>query len=97
MAPFKASEYLVSNQEFKAFIDAGGYDNERWWTDEGWAWNTFSNTDGKARHPEFWPPEGDSYRYRTMLAEIDMPWNWPVDVNCHEAQAFCRWKSEVTG
>ncbi len=26
-----------------------------------------------------------------------MPWNWPVDVNCHEAQAFCRWKSEVTG
>ena len=26
-----------------------------------------------------------------------MPWNWPVDVNCHEAQAFCRWLSEVTG
>ncbi len=97
VAPFKASEYLVSNQEFKTFIDAGGYDNERWWTDEGWAWATFSNNDGKARHPEFWVPDGDSYRYRTMLEEIDMPWNWPVDVNCHEAQAFCRWKSEVTG
>lgn len=26
-----------------------------------------------------------------------MPWDWPVDVNCHEAQAFCQWKSEVTG
>lgn len=26
-----------------------------------------------------------------------MPWDWPVDVNCHEAQAFCRWKSDITG
>ena len=90
---FSASEYLVSNAEFKQFMDAGGYDNERWWTDEGWAWATFS----ESRHPEFWVPEGDGYRYRAMLEEIAMPWNWPVDVNCHEAQAFCRWKSEVTG
>ena len=47
VAPFQASEYLVSNQEFKTFMDAGGYDNEHWWTDEGWAWATFSKT----RHP----------------------------------------------
>ena len=93
VAPFKASEYLVSNQEYKAFIDAGGYDTESWWSDEGWAWTTFS----KARHPEFWIPDGDTFRYRTMLEEIAMPWNWPVDVNCHEAQAFCRWKSATTG
>ncbi len=93
VAPFKASEYLVSNEEFKTFMDAGGYDNERWWSDEGWAWATFSN----ARHPEFWVLAGEQFRYRTMLEEIDMPWNWPVDVNCHEAQAFCRWKSELTG
>nr|WP_283777691.1 5-histidylcysteine sulfoxide synthase [Sansalvadorimonas sp. 2012CJ34-2] len=93
VAPFKASQYLVSNGEFLEFIQAGGYDTERWWSDEGWAWATFT----KVRHPEFWVPEGDSWRYRTMVEEIDMPWNWPVDVNCHEAQAFCKWKSEVTG
>ncbi|WP_299733032.1 5-histidylcysteine sulfoxide synthase [uncultured Endozoicomonas sp.] len=93
VAPFKASEFLVSNQEFKTFMDAEGYDTERWWTDEGWAWATFSKT----RHPEFWVSDGKNYRYRTMLEEIEMPWNWPVDVNCHEAQAFCRWKSEVSG
>nr|MDT0250660.1 5-histidylcysteine sulfoxide synthase [Endozoicomonas sp.] len=100
VSPFKASEYLVSNQEFKTFMDAGGYDNEYWWSDEGWAWSTFSNAHNahsKAQHPAFWVPNGDRFRYRTILEEIDMPWNWPVDVNCHEAQAFCRWKSEVTG
>ena len=21
-----------------------------------------------------------------------MPWDWPVDVNYHEAKAFCSWK-----
>jgi putative 4-mercaptohistidine N1-methyltranferase len=33
-----------------------------------------------------------------LLAElIAMPWNWPVEVNCHEAAAFCNWKKAVTG
>lgn len=90
---FKASEYLVSNQEFLEFVRDGGYTTEKWWSDEGWAWATFA----KALYPEFWIPDGESYRYRTMLEVINMPWDWPVDVNCHEASAFCRWKSEVTG
>ena len=33
---FKASQYLVSNGEYLEFMNAGGYDTERWWTDEGW-------------------------------------------------------------
>ena len=32
-----------------------------------------------------------------MLQVIDMPWDWPVDVNYLEAKAFCNWKSEKTG
>ncbi|WP_245662882.1 5-histidylcysteine sulfoxide synthase [Endozoicomonas arenosclerae] len=91
--PFKASQFLVSNQEFLEFVQDGGYSTEKYWSDEGWAWATFV----KAMHPEFWVPSGEHYRYRTMLEEIEMPWDWPVDVNCHEAQAFCRWKSDVTG
>lgn len=23
---------------------------------------------------------------------IEMPWEWPVDVNYHEAKAYCKWK-----
>lgn len=34
-----------------------------------------------------------TYRYRTMTAVIDMPWDWPVDCNYIEAKAFCAWKN----
>ena len=27
----------VTNGAYPAFIDAGGYDDPRWWTPEGWA------------------------------------------------------------
>jgi len=33
-------------------------------------------------------------RYRAIFSEIEMPWNWPVDVNYLEAKAFCNWKGD---
>jgi hypothetical protein len=30
-----------------------------------------------------------------MSEIIEMPWNWPVEVNQLEAQAFCNWKSFI--
>uniref|UniRef100_UPI00398E67F0 uncharacterized protein isoform X2 n=1 Tax=Pristiophorus japonicus TaxID=55135 RepID=UPI00398E67F0 len=32
------------------------------------------------------------YRYRAMFDILPMPWDWPVEVNYHEAKAFCTWK-----
>ena len=29
-----------------------------------------------------------------MFDVIDMPKNWPVEVNFHEAKAFCKWKGK---
>ena len=29
-----------------------------------------------------------------MFDVIDMPNNWPVEVNFHEAKAFCKWKGK---
>lgn len=91
--PFKASKYLVSNQEYLAFVKDGGYAQRRYWTEEGWNWRVYR----QAAHPVFWVKDGDSFRYRAMLEEIRMPWNWPVDVNQLEAKAFCNWKAEKTG
>ena len=31
------------------------------------------------------------FRLRTICEEIDMPWDWPVVVNYHEAKAYCNW------
>jgi len=47
---FKASKYIVSNQEFLEFVEDGGYQNKTLWTDEGWGWIEFS----KAQHPVYW-------------------------------------------
>ncbi|MGF1452603.1 MAG: 5-histidylcysteine sulfoxide synthase [Opitutales bacterium] len=90
---FKASKFLVSNAEYKEFIDDGGYATERWWTEEGWKWSQF-----EARGmPRFWRKRDDgSYWLRCMLKEIPMPWSWPVETNYLEAKAFCNWKSERT-
>ncbi len=90
---FKASKYLVSNREFLEFVEAGGYTNEKYWSAEGWDFIQYH----KAQHPVYWRKNGQSYKYRAMLEEIDMPWDWPVDINYLEAAAFCRWKSETTG
>lgn len=40
---------------------------------------------------------GKEFKYRAMWDIISMPWDWPADVNYHEAKAFCRWKSESDG
>ncbi|MFO8141745.1 MAG: 5-histidylcysteine sulfoxide synthase [Marinobacter sp.] len=89
---FKASQYLVSNQEFLAFIEAGGYERDNFWSEEGLLWRQFA----KAKHPTFWRWH-NGWQLRLMTEEVEMPWDWPVEVNCLEAKAFCEWKREQTG
>lgn len=93
VAEFKASKYLVSNQEFLEFVEAGGYERDRFWSEEGLSWRQFT----KAEHPYFWLRQHSCWRLRLMTEEIDMPWDWPAEVNYHEAKAFCEWKGEQSG
>jgi len=90
---FKTSKYLVSNGEFMEFVKDGGYKNEEFWDDEG---RKFLKISG-AKHPAFWVFEDGKFRYRTLCKLIDMPLDWPVDVNALEAEAFCRYKSKKDG
>jgi hypothetical protein len=83
--PFKASKYLVSNTEFLEFVQADGYLTRSNWDDEGWHWAHYA----KAEHPVYWVKDAGTYKYRSMLEVIDMPWNWPADLNYLEAKAFC--------
>lgn len=93
VADFKAAQYLTTNREFLAFVEAGCYREKRWWTEEGWQWREFK----QAEHPLFWIKTGDDWKLRVMASEIEMPWNWPVEVNYLEAKAFCNWKSDQCG
>jgi 5-histidylcysteine sulfoxide synthase/putative 4-mercaptohistidine N1-methyltranferase len=90
---FEVSRHLVSNREFLGFVESGGYLNDSYWEEEGRQWKTYT----KAQHPTFWIPDGSAWRLRLMTEEVAMPWDWPVEVNYHEAKAFCNWKRAETG
>ncbi|OIQ89754.1 iron(II)-dependent oxidoreductase EgtB [mine drainage metagenome] len=90
---FQASRYLVSNGEYLSFVDAGGYGRDALWEEEGRAWKNYA----RAEHPAFWVQDQASWRLRLMAEEIPMPWDWPAEVNYHEAKAFCNWRQHETG
>lgn len=91
---FKADRMLVSNREYLGFVKDGGYKTAKWWTEEGWAWCQYQ----RAEFPRFWRrSKTNDYQLRCMLEVIDMPWDWPAEVNYLEAKAFCNWQSAVLG
>lgn len=93
VAGFNAARYLVSNAEFLSFVEQNGYLDESLWDKEGWQWRCYT----QAQHPVFWRKQGQDYVYRAMTREMPLPLSWPVDVNYHEAKAFCHWKARQTG
>ncbi|XP_022105429.1 ergothioneine biosynthesis protein 1-like isoform X2 [Acanthaster planci] len=47
---FEASQFLITNKEFLAFVESGCYKKKQYWTKEGWQWRNFR----KVMHPIFW-------------------------------------------
>jgi 5-histidylcysteine sulfoxide synthase/putative 4-mercaptohistidine N1-methyltranferase len=90
---FRAGRQLVSNAEFLKFVEAGGYRDESFWSEEGRGWLHYT----KARHPRFWQERGGEYLQRNLLEEIPLPLDWPVEVNCLEAEAYAAWLARETG
>jgi iron(II)-dependent oxidoreductase len=70
--PLIIGRYPVTNAEFKAWVDGGGYADRSAWTDEGWAWLQ------GAESP--WPQGID--------AELLVPNQPVVAVTFHEAEAY---------
>lgn len=90
---FGTGRFLVSNREFLDFVEAGGYEEDGCWEEEGLSWKHYS----KAGHPAFWVRDAAGWKLRLMAEEVPMPWDWPAEVNYHEAKAFCNWKRIRTG
>jgi iron(II)-dependent oxidoreductase len=88
VAPFRIAARPVTNAEFAAFVDDGGYDDPRLWTDRGWQWRT----EASLRHPHGWRSEGGGEWSLTHFgARRDLPLDAPVEHVCwYEADAFAR-------
>lgn len=89
---FRAAKYLTSNAEFLSFVESGGYEIDSYWEEEGLSWRSYAN----AQFPTFWVLKNRQWFLRTMTQLVPMRWSWPVEVNYHEAKAFCNWKSSTT-
>jgi iron(II)-dependent oxidoreductase len=78
----------VSNAAYRAFLEAGGYDDQRLWSPAGWRWRCES---GK-RSPAFWFREGDTWLRRRFARVEPLPDDEPVQHVCFfEADAYARW------
>jgi len=93
LPPFRAGRRLVSNAEFMEFVTAGGYRDESLWTEEGRGWLHYT----RAEQPKFWLRRDGGSWQRNLLDERPLPLDWPVEVNCLEAQAYCSWLARQTG
>ena len=77
---------LVTNGEYREFIDAGGYRNSNLWLSDGWA---TINERGWDR-PLYWAE--DLASEFTLAGQRDIDANAPVcHVSYYEADAFARW------
>ncbi len=78
----------VSNAAYRAFVEAGGYDDQRLWSEAGWRWRC----EGGKRAPAFWFREGGQWLRRRFARVEELPAAEPVQHVCfHEAEAYARW------
>ncbi|UCG74033.1 MAG: ergothioneine biosynthesis protein EgtB [Chromatiales bacterium] len=86
LEPFQLADRLVTNGEYREFIDAGGYADSRHWLADGWAWLQETGTGA----PLYW---SDDLASEFMLGgPRDIDPHAPVcHVNFYEADAFARW------
>jgi ergothioneine biosynthesis protein EgtB len=86
---FYVDQYKVTNAQYLEFLEAGGYQNETWWSSEDWNWISQNNI----AHPAFWRRNQaeQGWLYRTMFRDVLLPLAWPVYVSQAEAKAYAKW------
>jgi gamma-glutamyl hercynylcysteine S-oxide synthase len=88
VAPFLIDRTPVSNAQYLAFMEGGGYDDPRHWSEDGWTWRRENNK----TKPGFWERDGASWVIRRFGTTVDVDPDEPVQhVSYHEADAFARW------
>lgn len=88
--PFALARAPVTQSQFAAFVDNGGYRARQLWDDEGWRWRESIG----AEHPMHWrtDPMKAGWQRRNFDAWVPLEPNRPVIHVCwHEARAYCRW------
>ncbi|MFL6204888.1 MAG: ergothioneine biosynthesis protein EgtB [Acidimicrobiales bacterium] len=78
----------VTNGQYRRFVEEGGYDDARCWSEAGWVWRREAGLVA----PQFWRRDGDGWA-RLRFGTIEpLPDDEPVQhVGWYEADAYARW------
>ena len=78
----------VSNRSYLEFMEAGGYQDRRWWSERGWAHRNEQNL----QHPQFWIAGSSGWSRIRFGREEQLPLDEPVQHVCwFEAEAYAGW------
>ncbi len=90
LEPFAVADRLVTNGEFREFIDNGGYRDQLLWLDNGW--NTAQAQQWHA--PLYWERDGEHWQEWTLDGMRPLDPAAPVThVSFYEADAYVRWRA----
>jgi formylglycine-generating enzyme required for sulfatase activity len=73
---YRIGLYPVTNAQYRLFVEGGGYEDSRYWLEEGWFWRSENGIVA----PEFWD--------EPMWNSLNRP---VVGVSWYEAMAFASW------
>ncbi|MBT8119248.1 MAG: SUMF1/EgtB/PvdO family nonheme iron enzyme [Gammaproteobacteria bacterium] len=86
---FSMARAATSFQQFAAFVDAGGYQNRKYWDRDGWNWLQQNNLQA----PNGWKKDEEG---NWLIKEFDLwqpvrPHAAVIHISWYEASAWCRW------
>ncbi len=88
LAPFAIDTRPVSNGKFLAFVEDGGYEEPRWWSEAGRRWLAESGRGA----PRAWRRAAGGWQRKAFGAWRPLAAEEPVvHVTAFEAEAWCKW------
>ncbi|KAF0106561.1 MAG: hypothetical protein FD146_2469 [Anaerolineaceae bacterium] len=108
LSEYQIGKYPLTNAEFRLFWEAKGYENEDYWSKDGWRWRTGEWESGLSAYSESTQHDIRRWLERRPPEQRNQPFFWDdarwnvsnlpvVGVSWFEAEAYCNWLKALTG
>lgn len=88
LEPYALADRPVTNADFRAFVEDGGYDDPQWWLSDGWS----HVQEQCIRSPLYWRENSAQFQELTLHGPSALQPEAPVvHVSYYEADAYARW------